>query len=334
MKEKEILNVIKDDISEKTPNILSKIDLKNISIEEKPQTKEKTTFNPFKRFPIALVMGVFVLALVIFSIAYKPENIPPNTLTKVSVTEKDKIVVGYAITGINLVGNYSYEVQTLNYNKLTSNIKKQNQTQISYQFIDEFHKYFYFVEEYLKFYDVEIEIYINEENDYDYKMIVKVEKLFNTLDEYILYYDEKREIDDDEEEKEMSGILIYQNKTYNFKSEEENENGESEIKVIIYEDNYNNRVEIEKEIEIDEYQYEYTVYKDNKKYEVVELEVEDEKIELVIEKEDVEHEYIIVKTNNNYFVINYDDDYRFNLFIDLNKKHYVYEYLNEEIIKK
>lgn len=55
---------------------------------------------------------------------------------------------------------------------------------------------------------------------------------------------------------------------------------------------------------------------------------------MVIEKEDVEHEYIIVKTNNNYFVINYDDDYRFNLFIDLNKKHYVYEYLNEEIIKK
>ena len=200
--------------------------------------------------------------------------------------------------------------------------------------IDEFHKYFYFVEDYLELYNVDIEIYVNEENDYEYKMIVKVEKLFNVFDEYVLYYDEKREIDDDEEEKEMKGILIYQNITYNFKSEEELEEGESEIKVIIYEENYNNRVEIEKEVEIDEYQYEYTIYKDNKKHEVVELEVEEGKIELVIEKEDAEHEYTITKINNNNFLITYDDDYIFNLFTDLNEKQYVYEYENEQIIKK
>lgn len=247
---------------------------------------------------------------------------------------KQKIVVGYAITGIQLVGNYSYEVQTLNYNKQITTINKQKQKEISNEMIDEFHKYFYFVEDYLELYNVDIEIYVNEENDYEYKMIVKVEKLFNVFDEYILYYDEKREIDDDEEEKEMKGILIYQNITYNFKSEEELEEGESEIKVIIYEENYNNRVEIEKEVEIDEYQYEYTIYKDNKKHEVVELEVEEGKIELVIEKEDAEHEYTITKINNNNFLITYDDDYIFNLFTDLNEKQYVYEYENEQIIKK
>lgn len=86
------------------------------------------------------------------------------------------------------------------------------------------------------------------------------------------------------EKKEMTGILIYQNVTYQFKSEEEIEADESEIKVTIYENDYNDRLEIEKEFEDGEYQYTYKLYRNDDEYLSVELEVEESEMELIIKK--------------------------------------------------
>lgn len=192
------------------------------------------------------------------------------------------------------------------------------------------------VEDYLKLSEVNIEIYVNEDEGYNYKykMIVKTENLFGNVTEYILYYDEERDIDDDEEEKEMTGILIYQNVTYQFKSEEEIEADESEIKVTIYENDYNDRLEIEKEFEDGEYQYTYKLYRNDDEYLSVELEVEESEMELIIKKKNEDDdEFLIVSQPNNTFNITYDEDFIFTLVIDIENKKYIYSF-DETIITK
>lgn len=338
MKEKDILKVIKTTITDNTPNIIDRIDLDSIEIAEVEKVEKRRAFSFFKAWPVmAFAMGVLVLALIVVGISTRTPNGGGGgfpSLTKVTVTPKDKVVAGYAITGVNLFGGSSGQAYTLSYNKNT------NQTPItssvSNPVIDDFHDYFCLVEDYLKLSEVNIEIYVNEDEGYNYKykMIVKTENLFGNVTEYILYYDEERDIDDDEEEKEMTGILIYQNVTYQFKSEEEIEADESEIKVTIYENDYNDRLEIEKEFEDGEYQYTYKLYRNDDEYLSVELEVEESEMELIIKKKNEDdHEFLIVSQPNNTFNITYDEDFIFTLVIDIENKKYIYSF-DETIITK
>ncbi len=338
MKEKDILKVIKTTITDNTPNIIDRIDLDSIEIAEVEKVEKRRAFSFFKAWPVmAFAMGVLVLALIVVGISTRTPNGGGGgfpSLTKVTVTPKDKVVAGYAITGVNLFGGSSGQAYTLSYNKNT------NQTPItssvSNPVIDDFHDYFYLVEDYLKLSEVNIEIYVNEDEGYNYKykMIVKTENLFGNVTEYILYYDEERDIDDDEEEKEMTGILIYQNVTYQFKSEEEIEADESEIKVTIYANDYNDRLEIEKEFEDGEYQYTYKLYRNDDEYLSVELEVEESEKELIIKKKNEDdHEFLIVSQPNNTFNITYDEEFIFTLVIDIENKKYIYSF-DETIITK
>lgn len=317
MKEQDILKVIKDDIEQNTPNIINKINLSNIEIEPVVETKRKPLFNLKGALKLSLALGVLIIGLVItYTLTRNNHN---NGITNLNVTTKDQVVASYAVTGVNIVNNNNQSIRLSAYNDLT--------------FINDFHNYFYLVEDYLKLNQTNITITTNSENDYQYKMVVRVENIFNETEEYVMYYNENREIDDDEEEKLMNGILIYKDITYNFKSEEEIEEDESEIKVIIYRNIYSNRIEIEKEFEGNEYQYEYTIYESNKEVITIELEVKDDEMEFTIEKDEDEHQYIIERINNTEFKIIYDEKTTFQLTIDISNKSYIYTYNNQTIKK-
>lgn len=319
MKEKDIIKVIKDDIKTNTPNILNKINLDDIEIEPVVETKRKPAFNLASALRLSLALGVLIIGLVITYTLTRNNN----GITKLNVTNKDKVVASYAITGVNIVSSNNQNL------RLTNKLNQANDI----SFIDEFHKFFYLVEDYLELNKTNITITTNNDNEYNYKMVVTVENIFNETEEYVMYYNENREIDDDEEEKTMVGILIYNQITYNFKSEEEVESDESEIKVIIYKNIYANRIEIEKEFESNEYQYEYTIYESNKEIITIELEVEDNEMEFKIETNEDEHEYIIEKISDNQFKIIYDEEITFHLTIDINNKSYTYNYNNQNIVK-
>ena len=317
MKEKDVLKIIKEDIKTDTPNVFNQIDIKNIEIEPLINEKKEKVFNLNKLLRLSLSFGILLIALVIsYSLLNTGPGIDPGI--KLSVTEKDQIIASYAVTGVNLIGNKG---QNLN---LALND--------SIDFIDEFNDYFYLIEDYLNLNETNITITNNTDSDYDYqyKMVIKIKDLLNISKEYIMYYDESREIDDDEEEKIMKGIFIYDYATFNFYSEEEIEADESEIKLVIYENDKNNRIEIEKELEKDEYQYEYTIYKNNREIFNLELEVEDNEISLTIETNDYEYEYHIEMLSDNEFSVLYDEKERFKLIIS-NK--YIYTY-NDIIIEK
>src|SRR5690554_4873740 len=142
MKEKDILKVIKEDIESKTPNILNKINLDNIEIEPKLETKSKPLFNPFKVLKLSLALGVLIIGLVLTYTLIRNNN--SNNITKLSVTSKDEVVASYAVTGINIVSNNNQSLRLSNNNDL--------------MFINEFHNYFYLVEDYLNLNETNITI--------------------------------------------------------------------------------------------------------------------------------------------------------------------------------
>ena len=325
MKEKAILNKIKSDITKATPNVLSKINLDTIEIKEDPIRKVASKqFNVFKILRLSISFGVLILAVVIGYNLLKNNN-GEYLGEEITVTSKDKIVATYAVTGVNLVTNNNQNINLsfTNY-LLTTNI---NST------IDNFHKYFYLIEDYFGLIEHQIEISENTENAYQYKMVVATINEFGEKTEYILYYNEEREADKDETEKEMSGILIYNGNTYNFFSEEEIENEESEVKVVIYQDSMDNRIEIEKEYELDEYQFTYEVFENDDTVLLIELEVEESEIKLKIEKDQEDYEYDVIKLSNNKYEILIENDELIILEVDVLKKEYQYTFNNTIIIK-
>lgn len=319
MRKKDILKIIKNDFEENTPNVVNKINIDDIEIKPVVNNNKESKFNPFKIIKLSLSLGILVIAIIgIYALINKTQENPNH---KVSVTAKDQIVAAYAVTGVNVINNNNNNLLTLSNNINISDL----------DYVKEFQKYFYLVEDYFKMNTETITITYNENDDYKYQMDVIIENVFGQKDEYILYYNEKREFEDDEEEKKMTGILIHENITYNFRSEEELEEDESEIKVIIYKDNYNNRIEIEKEIENDEYQYEYIIYNNNNEVLEIELEVEDDEMTLEIKSKDNDYEYIISKLSNNKFKIVYDEEEVFYLNIDIENKKYDYSYTEQKL---
>lgn len=324
MKEKDILKTIKSDITKDTPNVLSKINLANIEIKEQPVEKVAAKpFNLFKMFRMAISMAVFIIALVIGYNLLKTDT--EHLSDDITVTTKDEIVASYAVTGVNIVASSNQNMNlSVNHYLLSTNINDA---------VDEFHKYFYLIEDYFGLIDQDITITLNTENNYMYKMVVKTTNAFDFQLEYVLYYNEEREVDEDETEKEMNGILIYNNITYNFYSEEESDTEESEVKVVIFQTNSMNRIEIEKESEINEYQFKYEVFENDDSTLLIELEVEEDEIQLTIEKDNNYYDYYISKlTDIKYEIIN-DDEMSIILEIDTDNRNYKYS-IGEVIIIK
>ncbi|VEU81138.1 hypothetical protein [Haploplasma axanthum] len=318
MKEKDILKTIKKEIENNTPNVINKIDLKSIEIDKEvyvEKSRKKFRFNLISSISLVMVVLVFVIVL---SFIFRGNNIISKE-EKVVVTKKDQIVANYVVSGMNVTSNNQSSISKI----------------VSDSEIDYFNKHLNIVLEYLELTTTNISIIKKHDNKqydkYEFKMEVKVKDVFNKENEYTLYYNEDRTIeDDDDHEKKMEGILVYQSKEYNFKSEEEYDTDESEVKVIIYEKNYRNRIEIEKEIENDEAEYQYTIFENDNKVKEIKIEIEDEQIEITID----ELKYQVVKKDlDTYNIINLDTDDVFELFIDREQKKYIYRTNGKEIVK-
>lgn len=315
MKDKEILKIIKSDIEKETPNILNKIDLSSIKIEEEI-VSEKRKFNIF--FSLSLITTALIIGFFVGLLIFKPNTEIKNPIN-ISVTKKDEIVVDYTIGGIQLA---------------SSNSNKISLSSIKVDDIDSFHKYINIIEDYMSLSTNTIKITKNHGDNFNYmyKMEVSNTNVFGVATSYVLYYNEKRETEDDEEEKEMKGIVIYNNTIYNFYSEEEIEKDESEIKVTIYQDIKSNKIVINKELEEDEYSFSYKLYIANKLVTKIELKAEEDEVKFSINEDKLKTEYTLEVIDKLNYQIHLDRK-MFLLKLDLENKKYIYLLNNIEIIK-
>lgn len=290
MKDKDILKIIKKDIDNNTPNIMSKINLADIDIKEEQAVIKKQRNYSIFNFKILVPLTSFIfIGILVFSFMYKRPIVIVNE--DIKVTNKDKIVANYTTQALDLI---DFNNSTLL--SMTSNKDK---------YINDFDKNSILLQDYLNLIETTIKITQTSNKKHPYKMEVETKKFFGEISNYTLEYFEEREEDDDETEKKMIGIIIYQDEVFDFEVDQETDSEESEIEIII-KNKSGFYMEIEKEIELDEYSLEYVIKYGNKNYKKVSFEVKKDEMELEIE------------TNNNKqkFEMTIIDELRYEIKID------------------
>ena len=311
MKNKDILNNIKKDIESNTPNIMSKIDLNSIEIKDTVVLDEKNGFS-FFNLQVLLPATSFIMLLVIM-VALLFNN-KPTVLTKdVKVTNKDLVVANYATQAL--------EMDLIN-NQTLSNF---NKTQDIY--INRFDKYSILLQEYLNLTNSVVSIVQTNDKQYPYTMNVVNTDFFGQEYHYTLKYFEEREIDGDEVEKEMEGIIFFNEITYKFKVEQEVEAAEEEIEIkIMSNDGY--EIQIEKEVENNDYQMEYIVKYNNKTVLELIFELDKNEISFQIKKNNEKYEYKLSELEPYYYEITIEDTV---FKLKINKELKTFDYIKNKI---
>lgn len=290
MKNKDILNTIKKDIESNTPNIMTKIDLNSIDIKETVVLDHKKGFSFFNLKVLIPVTSFLMVIVIVVALLF---NNKPSVLTKdVKVTNKDLVVANYATQAL--------EMDLINSHTLTI----FNMAQDIY--INRFDKYSILLQEYLNLTNSVVSIVQTNDKQYPYTMNIVYTDFFGKENHYTLKYFEEREIDSDEVEKEMEGIIIFDNITYNFKAEQELEASEEEIEITI-KSNDGYEIKIEKEVENNDYQMEYIVKYNNKTILDLIFEVDKNEINFEIKKDNEKYEYVLIELEPYYYEVTIED---------------------------
>lgn len=290
MKNKDILNTIKKDIESNTPNIMTKIDLNSIDIKETVVLDHKKGFSFFNLKVLIPVTSFLMVIVIVVALLF---NNKPSVLTKdVKVTNKDLVVANYATQAL--------EMDLINSHTLTN----FNMAQDIY--INRFDKYSILLQEYLNLTNSVVSIVQTNDKQYPYTMNIVYTDFFGKENHYTLKYFEEREIDSDEVEKEMEGIIIFDNITYNFKAEQELEASEEEIEITI-KSNDGYEIKIEKEVENNDYQMEYIVKYNNKTILELIFEVDKNEINFEIKKDNEKYEYVLIELEPYYYEVTIED---------------------------
>lgn len=308
MKKEDILKQINKDIEINTPDILSKIDLTSIEIED-TVTELSPSKSKFFNFKILIPVTSFLIILIFtFAFIYKG-NSEGIVNDNIRVTNKDQIVANYAVSALELID--------VNANTLISLSSNNN----SDDYIKTFNSYSNIFLEYLGLTDTKVKIFETNDKIHPYTMEIISTDFFGVKHEYVLNYFETREDDDDEVQKEMKGIITYNDLVYTFQVDQELESDEEEIEIVIKRDNL--KIEIEKEVEVDEYKMEYILYINDKEVSKVVFESDEKELVLKVETKDKDYEYEITKIDLNLYLIEIED-YRFELKIDRDNKKIIF----------
>lgn len=290
MKNKDILNTIKKDIESNTPNIMTKIDLNSIDIKETVVLDHKKGFSFFNLKVLIPVTSFLMVIVIVVALLFNNKS---SVLTKdVKVTNKDLVVANYATQAL--------EMDLINSHTLTN----FNMAQDIY--INRFDKYSILLQEYLNLTNSVVSIVQTNDKQYPYTMNIVYTDFFGKENHYTLKYFEEREIDSDEVEKEMEGIIIFDNITYNFKAEQELEASEEEIEITI-KSNDGYEIKIEKEVENNDYQMEYIVKYNNKTILELIFEVDKNEINFEIKKDNEKYEYVLIELEPYYYEVTIED---------------------------
>lgn len=290
MKNKDILNTIKKDIESNTPNIMTKIDLNSIDIKETVVLDHKKGFSFFNLKVLIPVTSFLMVIVIVVALLFNNKS---SVLTKdVKVTNKDLVVANYATQAL--------EMDLINSHTLTN----FNMAQDIY--INRFDKYSILLQEYLNLTNSVVSIVQTNDKQYPYTMNIVYTDFFGKENHYTLKYFEEREIDSDEVEKEMEGIIIFDNITYNFKAEQELEASEEEIEITI-KSNDGYEIKIEKEVENNDYQMEYIVKYNNKTILDLIFEVDKNEINFEIKKDNEKYEYVLIELEPYYYEVTIED---------------------------
>lgn len=311
MKKDPILEKIKNDIEKSTPNILNKIDLSSIKIDN---TEVISPQNNKRRLTLKIMipsLSFAFLFLLVFSFMYKPTTTIINH--NIKVTNKDKLVANYAVTAFDIIGGVNTNTPLMQ-NLKTSNAK----------YHDVFNDHSILMQEYLGLTESVVKITESNDKKYPYTMEIRNNDFYGIETNYILKYNEKREEDDDEIEKKMVGIILYENVTYDFIVDQEQDSEEEEINILI-KSKSGFKIEIEKEVELDEYIVEYKIYQNNKEIKKVIFKIEDEEMILEIDSKNESYKFELTEITKYKYNVK-SDKYDFILEIDLENKTFIYSW--------
>lgn len=319
MNEKEILSKIKSEVENNTPNILNRIDLNSINIDE-PIISKKKEFNIMNLFKV--LVPLTSLILIVSLVVLIGTNNERNKPTIFNPSKKDLTVASYTSSAMEVLNIENNSVMT----KINSHINS-------------FKNYEFLLEEYLNLVDTEVVISTNNDKtyNYDYKMIVKQVSFNGDIKNYEMYYNQEGKSKKDETENNMLGILIINGLLFNFEAELESSNDESEIEVIIT-NNEGYKIEIEKETEAKEYEMNYTIYNNKQIIKEISFEVEDDTMELeILEYSNnikYENKFELNKVEVYYYEIEDDNGNIFTLNIDIENNKFIYNSLNNSNLNK
>lgn len=309
MKDKDILKIIKKDIDFHTPELVSKITLKDIQLIDKAENKKQFKFNIFNFKVLIPITSFLLIGFLVLGLLYEKPTVIINE--HIAVTNKDKIVVNYTTQALDLI-----DFKNDSFIPLRSEIISKN--------IDDFNNSSIIIQDYLNLINTEIIIIETSNKKHPYRMEVKTTNFFSETSIYTIEYFEERKEDEDEIEKKMRGIIIFNNLIFDFIVDQEVDAEESEIEITI-KNKEGFLMKIEKEIEEEEYSLEYIIKYQNKNEIRVKFNVENDEMTLEIDSDGSKQTFEITHLNEFIYEILINSTV-FVLEIDVAKRQFNYKY--------
>ena len=295
MKNKDIKKLLKEEankaqIPSYTNQILSKVDLSKVSMQETIQKPKRIRLHyAYYAFGGLAIACLLILLLVKIN---NPKNPPIN-----SPIGSSKINEVYA--------KQMYSLASITADSGSYKLAYTEEEEMA--IVEDVDKYMLTIDNIFNSDRFTYEVVLNTNSKYSYDNYLTVTYLGNI--HYEMYYTEIPYNDDDDRDYDeintyLEGILIIDSNEYQIKGFKEIENDESEFEMkIVYSDGYYTKVS--QELEIDENDYEFEFYRNNKRYSEVSIECEfdENKVELQIDDNEYELNY-----NNNGYLLYLDDD--------------------------
>ncbi len=307
MKKNNLLELIKRDVSSKTPDIVHKIDLDRITIEPKKQPRFKRAFRLSGAF--ASVLAVLVLLIMFWPTTGTPDdNTPPTTVLK----EKDNAIGFSAMSSVLALDSLSITNGSTNPLAMNNPLLMDAQTQYNLlEDIDILEDYYPIINTFLNQQDgFDVEVELSDNPDYEYKMLIHFADITGTDKVYEFHYNETIDgEDEDEQESTIDGIMLIGTQTYTVTGERaiSDEEESLEMRASLDEENYVIiEYETETETESQAIEYYYEVYQNDTLLRSMEIEFEDN-------NEETEMAMVFIENNiirEFAFEIEMDDDIR------------------------
>lgn len=292
MKTKDLKNKIKEDIYLLTPDVISKIDFKNLEVEEK-EIKEKQFVSKLNKLMIAL-SSTLALGIALVFIVINFSNSPSIQTRNLSFEAKEEIYSLSTFSSVMLLYQQKQLETSLMSDEVESELLINNQLDILNQYLN-------FLEPLVTdknnlLFEIKTSSNINFKKEIKFTSIL----LNGVAVDYVLYYNEEVNAD----ETILIGIMEFLNEEYSFNGVLKKVNEQEEFSLKAYQiSNQENYIEVEYKVENTKQKFNYSIYENDEEIFESEIRIElDEDgvfIELEYETDEKEINFLIYKENQN-----------------------------------
>lgn len=300
MKTKDLKKKIKDDIYLLTPDVISKIDFKNIEIEEKELEVKKSRF---KTNSFAFILSAAFGFIIILTIFLTNLNTAPYIQTRsLSFETKEEIYSVSCFSSVMLLYQHNQVSVSAMSNEGENPLLVNNQ-------IDILNQYLNFLEPLVNNNDESLfEIKTSTKDTFKREVKFTSKLLDGTVVDYVLYYNETKT----KNETLFKGIMEFLNEEYSFEGKLIKVNKEEKLSLKAFQiENIDNYIEVEYKKENTKEKFNYSIYENDEEIFESEIKIELSSkeliIELIYETEDKEINFLIYKEiNANQIHVDYE----------------------------